>query len=124
MKFEDEKYYYCDKDGAIFNEPGVCKICGNELKESQPTYIKKSCNSCGENFEATAEKYVELKDKCPICFGSLEQKQVYFNVPYIGKYSSASTEEKREILKKRSKDHFKKNIEDKFHQMNKPDYMP
>jgi len=43
--------------------------------------------------------------------------------PMVGVYSMSTTEQRREILKKRSKEHSKKNIE-KFHEMNKQDFKP
>jgi len=48
----------------------------------------------------------------------LERKWDGSNVNF-GKFSSMSKEDQRKCLKKRSKDDFKKNHLDKFHQMNK-----
>lgn len=59
---------------------------------------------------------------CPTC-GSLMQVYDDGSKPslssiHIGKYSSASKQDKREILKKRSREHFKKHIKPfKDHQM-------
>lgn len=92
-------YNYKCECGNVQEEIHSYKLVTNDENDFAFTLI---CSSCGKK-------------------GLMKR---LISVPNFGKYSSASTEEKREILKKRSKDHFKKNIEDKFHQMNKPDYMP
>ena len=45
-------------------------------------------------------------------------------VTNVSIFNSLTSQEKREVLKKRSKEHFKKNIEESFHQKNKPGYIP
>ena len=66
-----------------------------------------------------------LSDKapCPVC-GKI-RKELANNIPlsekniYIGRYHMASPEQKREILKKRSHEHYEKEIKPfKEHQLN------
>lgn len=61
---------------------------------------------------------------CPCCGEIREEINPYKDIPLseknieIGKYSSASPEDKREMLKKRSHDHFEKEIKPfKEHQL-------
>lgn len=60
-------------------------------------------------------------DKTLVCkkCGMIDTMKRIFSIPVLAKFSMSSPEEKKNMLKKRSQEHFKKNIEDKFHQLNK-----
>lgn len=94
-----------------------------------PTYnYKCPCGNIQEEIHSMKDVTNDDKDilhnlVCKNCGQKGTMKRM-ISIPNIGEYSSASVEGKKEMLKKRSKDHFKKEVQDKFHQMNKPNYMP
>jgi putative FmdB family regulatory protein len=94
-----------------------------------PTYDYK-CKSCGNVKEIIhSMKECDKKERNEFCEECNSEKQfertvVNGQAPAIGLYSSASPEEKKKILKKRSHDHFEKEIKEKFHVMNSKNYKP
>lgn len=91
-------------------------------------YKCKECSGIQEEFHSSKlvtndEKDFNVNLKCNSC----NRIGVMFRIIQATNfmtYDSSTPEQKREMLKKRSKEHFKKEIQDKFHQMNKKDYMP
>lgn len=63
----------------------------------------------------------EISCECGKIMKAIERQ--FSGVPMFGKFASASREEKTEMLKKRSKEHFKKNIEDQRQEMSTNDKM-
>lgn len=90
----------------------------------------KKCEKFGVEYEYLSNRYTVIDGAlrsnnapCPTC-GSIREEFNPNEVPLseknidIGKYSSASKQGKREMLKKRSHDHFKKEIQPfKEHQL-------
>lgn len=60
------------------------------------------------------------------CGKKLKEKQIdkEFGVPLFGKFSSMTSEQKREVLKKRSSEHFQKDLSEKREQMHKDTFNP
>lgn len=58
----------------------------------------QQCPVCGSKREDISENNIPLSQK---------------NISFANKYSNASTEEKREILKKRSHEHFNKEVKER-----------
>lgn len=88
----------------------TCRLFGQEQTLTKATYkfidgkirLSTSCEGCGRALE-------EIPSEEPPTIGSV----------YIGKYSSGSKEQRQEMLKKRARDHFKKEIKPfKDHQHN------
>ena len=75
--------------------------------DSYSLFLLKKCPTCGSQ-----RKTIELK---------IEDKPEGFNV-YFGKFSAMSKEDQKRVLKKRSQDHFKKNIKDKKEYMDRKFY--
>lgn len=95
-----------------------------------PTYIYK-CTICGEEKEVfhhssrvtgNSDDYENeiVCEKCEVPY-TMKRKIV---APSFSAISSMTPNERREALKKRSHEHFKKNIEESFHTKNKKDYTP
>lgn len=90
-----------------------------------PIYDYK-CKNCGfiqEEIHSSKdvtndENDISFSVVCLNCKEKGTMKRIIGN-PLIATYNMASPEEKKEMLKKRSREHFKKHIEDKFHQLNK-----
>ena len=61
----------------------------------------------------------EITCNCGSVMKSIERE--FKGVPNIGKFSSASREQKTEMLKQRSREHFKKNISDQRQEMSTND---
>jgi hypothetical protein len=62
-----------------------------------------------------------------VCYGcgvSGSMEQLITGGQGFQKVASMTPEERKEVLKKRSHDHFKKNVEEQFHVKNKPGFMP
>ena len=93
----------------------------------------EECPKCGVE-EYLSTEHFKMKDghlvgehaACPACGYERVEVNPNDNIPlsekniYAGRYSSASAEEKREILKKRSHDHFNKEVKErKDYLMNK-----
>jgi hypothetical protein len=82
------------------------------------------CLDCGNKqgkeltFDEVASE--DLVIVCDCCNGSNMQKIIKsdFPFPYLSTFNSLSQEEKKQVLKKRSHEHFKKNIEEKFNHIN------
>lgn len=69
------------------------------------------CLSCGKRYQEDSEKEPQ-NTPCPEC-GSGETKVLGEQCGVFGKFSSMSPQEKQKVLKKRSTEHFKKEIKDK-----------
>jgi len=91
--------YKCSKCKSVQEEIHSSKLITNDESDIKFAF---QCNSCKE---------IGMMNR--IIFGS-----------YVATYDIASLEQKREMLKKRSKDHFKKNIVESFHVKNRRSYMP
>lgn len=81
-----------------------------------------------EDWQGTDSYSLFLLKKCPIC--GLQRKTIElkveeqpegFNV-HFGKFSSMNKEDQKRVLKKRSQDHFKKNVKDKKEYMDRKFY--
>lgn len=83
----------------------------------------ESCSRCGVEDEYLTNKYRLINGKlqsdnapCPVCGQIREEINPYEDIPWsernisIAKYSSASPQDKREMLKKRSHEHYEKEI--------------
>lgn len=95
-------------------------VCRNEQCERYGVEDEYFSNS----YKVIGGKLVSNNAPCPCCGEIREEINPYKDVPLseknieIGKYSSASPEDKREMLKKRSHDHFEKEIKPfKEHQL-------
>ena len=81
----------------------------------------KDCKKIFKQYVWTSQLEQGETPSCPQC-GS-KDIEIYFdpnvnsNVPAIGKFTMMSREEKTQSLKKRSHDHYKKNIEEKKRHM-------
>ena len=91
-------------------------------------YLCKKCNNIQEENHSyknitNDEKDIKHQIVCQGCLnlGTMDRKitAVSFNT-----FGSMNVEQKKDMLKKRSKAHFKKNIEETFHQKNRKDYNP
>jgi len=74
-------------------------------RDSYELFLLKKCPLCG-----LQRKTVEMK--------AVEPPKEGFNV-HFAKFSSMSKEDKKKVLKKRSDDHFKKNIKERKTYMNR-----
>nr|DAI70574.1 MAG TPA: type-2 restriction enzyme [Caudoviricetes sp.] len=95
-------------------------VCRNEQCERYGVEDEYFSNS----YKVIGGKLVSNNAPCPCCGEIREEINPYKDIPLseknieIGKYSSASPEDKREMLKKRSHDHFEKEIKPfKEHQL-------
>lgn len=95
-------------------------VCRNEQCERYGVEDEYFSNS----YKVIGGKLVSNNAPCPCCGEIREEINPYKDIPLseknieIGKYSSASSEDKREMLKKRSHDHFEKEIKPfKEHQL-------
>lgn len=95
-------------------------VCRNEQCERYGVEDEYFSNS----YKVIGGKLVSNNALCPCCGEIREEINPYKDIPLseknieIGKYSSASPEDKREMLKKRSHDHFEKEIKPfKEHQL-------
>ena len=95
-------------------------VCRNEQCERYGVEDEYFSNS----YKVIGGKLVSNNAPCPCCGEIREEINPYKDSPLseknieIGKYSSASPEDKREMLKKRSHDHFEKEIKPfKEHQL-------
>lgn len=95
-------------------------VCRNEQCERYGVEDEYFSNS----YKVIDGHLVSNNAPCPCCGEIREEINPYKDVPLseknieIGKYSSASPEDKREMLKKRSHDHFEKEIKPfKEHQL-------
>lgn len=95
-------------------------VCRNEQCEKYGVEDEYFSNS----YKVIGGKLVSNNAPCPCCGEIREEINPYKDVPLseknieIGKYSSASPEDKRAMLKKRSHDHFEKEIKPfKEHQL-------
>jgi putative FmdB family regulatory protein len=87
-------------------------------------YRCKSCENVQEEFHSVAECNEETLQAlvCSKC-GKKEMKRL-IGTTNVDSFSIMTMDERRDSLKKRSRDHFKKELQDKFHQMNHPGYIP
>lgn len=95
-------------------------VCRNEQCERYGVEDEYFSNS----YKVIDGHLVSNNAPCPCCGEIREEINPYKDIPLseknieIGKYSSASPEDKREMLKKRSHDHFEKEIKPfKEHQL-------
>jgi len=93
----------------------VCETFGQVVEcedwgghDSYSLFLLKRCPVCGSQ-----RKTVELK----VEEGPSEEFNVYF-----GKFSAMSKEDQKKVLKKRSSDHFKKNIKGKKEHLDRKFY--
>lgn len=84
-----------------------CKVCGN-VQEENHSYTKIT------NDENDISNTIE----CQKCNLVGEMIRVMGNSG-LANFSMMTPEQKKESLKKRSHEHFKKHVEERFHQMNK-----
>lgn len=96
-------------------------ICKNEQCERYGIEDEYLSNT----YKIIGGKLVSNNAPCPCCGEIREEINPNANIPLsdknieIGKYASASKEQKTEMLKKRSHDHFEKKVKPfKEHQMN------
>jgi hypothetical protein len=88
------------------------------------------CKKCGHE----QEEYHSMKDAgdllfvstliCDACFLQGEMQQIISGGHGFQKVASMTPEQRKEVLKKRSHDHFQKHIVESFHEKNKPGYIP
>ena len=89
------------------------------------------CSFCGyiqeenHSYKLITNKENDIKHKiiCQQCNAIDTMERIISAVP-MGMYSSTTSEQKKEMLKKRSHEHFKKNIEESFHEKNKKAFTP
>jgi len=82
----------------------VCRDCKHEAMV--PKY----------SFNGTTYKSYNKEITCPTCHKPLEYVEHFKGFPAVSVYGMKSKEEKRNILKKRAKDHYEKRIkEEKLH---------
>lgn len=86
----------CGKEYAISSYRMVMGNSGSQYKNKQGQILK--CDGCGKNL-------IEI--------------QKDFGVPMIGTFSGMSSEQKKEVLKKRSSIHFNRELKDRQEQMHK-----
>ncbi len=78
-----------------------------------------------EDWQGTDSYSLYLLKKCPIC--GVQRKTIELKVPqspsgfnvHFGRFNSMSKEDKKRVLKKRSDDHFKKNIKERKEYMDR-----
>ena len=87
-------------------------------------YQCKSCKTVQEEFHSMAECNEETERSliCKNC--SKKEMKRLIVLTNVDTFSIMTDEERRKSLKKRSHDHFERELKDKFHQMNKPGYIP
>ena len=73
MKIKEKDYWFCEKDGHIYEQEGNCPLCDKELKKGILDYRKVNCE-CGEETEATMEYLLENNCKCGREFDLLTDK--------------------------------------------------
>lgn len=84
------------------------------------TYKCKSCGSLQDEVHASNITTKEYSKKLACSSCKEEGKMVWSPTKLnFGTYESSTPEQRKEILKKRSHEHFKKNIEEKFHELNR-----
>lgn len=95
-------------------------VCRNEQCEKYGIEDEYLSNS----YKVIGGKLVSNNAPCPCCGEIREEINPYKDIPLseknieIGKYTSASPEQRKEMLKKRSHDHFEKEIKPfKEHQL-------
>jgi len=97
----------------------VCEVC--HLEEE----ILHSAKDCDNplNIVNIRNKYCKLteENKCDVEQCTLRRKPC---LPAYNSFSSKTPAEKQKQLKERSHEHFEKHIKEKFHEMNKPGYIP
>ena len=105
----------------------------NILKKMKVKCNNKTCSDYGEireveDWSGTDSYSLFLLKKCPICGSQRKTIELKvdpapegFNV-YFGKFSAMSKEDQKRVLKKRSQDHFKKNIKGKKDYMDRKFY--
>lgn len=130
----------------------TCKICGYEQEEyysieecnDDPSnkWNNLLCPICIESFIDETEKFLlsETEESIMIdkimneknflelilnkqLIEKIKLKRTLGNVE-IGKFNSKNIQERKIMLKKRSREHFKKELKDKFYQMNDPKFIP
>ena len=89
--------YKCRECKNIQEEIHSYKLITNDIDDYKEKLKCKNCNTLGSMFRV-------------------------IEAPMYGAYESSTTEQRKQILKKRSHDHFKKEIEDKFHELNRRKY--
>ena len=66
IKEEYQSSYFCSKHGTSYDVPGICPICDIELIATEICRVPRICDTCEEEFEATAE-YFTRHPECPNC---------------------------------------------------------
>jgi hypothetical protein len=59
----EENYWYCEKDGHVYEQEGKCPLCSRDLIKAEPDYRKVKCE-CGKETEATVEYLLRNKCEC------------------------------------------------------------
>ena len=109
IKIEIVPSYFCRKHGDIYEQPGKCNICGEDLVEEEPYTVEYSCDNCGLVFIGPPS-YFEAHPKCTGCIpaGTLHntlQPQASFNFVIDGIWNGGNVgkkiQQKNEQVKKK-----------------------
>lgn len=101
--------YFCSFHGNFYKDKGYCLLCETELVATKIYRVKRICDNCGEEFEATVEYFVD-NSKCPFsfCAGNLallppnDTHHFIFDGQWDGKPMGKRIRERNEQLKKKN----------------------
>ena len=99
--------YFCSRCGDNYDDIEDCPKCGDKLFVTSIYRVKRICNTCDKEFEATLD-YFEDNPKCPDCKEYLELLPIndthsfVFDGKWNGKPLGKMVRDRNEQLKKKN----------------------